>query len=122
MGLPRGGGADCDAAAWFAVFQPMFTGFSGRAAALDLNAEPPEAVQRAAADFRGLRDSIAALETPGCARYAREAALAAVGRHADALEAAANGDLEAAGASAREAYRARVALNTWLIWLGVGSV
>jgi len=122
MGLPRGGGADCDTAPWFAAFQPIFTGFTARAAALDLNVEPPEAVQRAAADFRGLRDSIAGLVLPGCARYARDAALAVVDRYVDALTAAANGDLQAAAAAARDAHRARVALNTWLIWLGAGSV
>ncbi|MFQ3566210.1 MAG: hypothetical protein SNJ59_04365 [Aggregatilineales bacterium] len=122
MGLPRGGGADCDVAPWFAAFQPIFTGFTARAAALDLNVELPEAVRRAADDFRGLRDSITALEVPGCARYARAAALTVVDRHADALVAAANGDLEAAAAAARDAHKARVALNTWLIWLGAGSV
>lgn len=122
MGLPRGGGEDCDTAPWFAAFQPIFTGFATRAASLDLNVEPPEAVQRAAADFRSLRDSITALEMPGCARYARDAALTVVDRYADALAAAANGDLGTAAAAASDAHRARVVLNTWLIWLGAGSV
>lgn len=115
----------CDMAeldAWYAPFRQQWERANPLIAQADIPNATPETVQTLVATLEDVRANLLNTSAPVCADRARQLSVIALNSYINAANATQQGNADAARESASTYARSRVALNAWLLWLGVGTV
>jgi hypothetical protein len=114
----------CDPAqleVWYTPFRQQWEQANPLIAQMDVTASP-ESVQGTLAALDAIRGALIETPAPECADRARQLTIIALNSYINAVNATLQGNLDAARESASTYARSRVALNAWLLWLGVETV
>ena len=114
----------CEAAqlqTWYAPFRQQWEQANQLIAQMDVTA-PADTVQATLTSLDTIRGSLIEIAPPQCADRARQLTIIALNSTINAVNATLQGSPDAARESASTYARSRVALNAWLLWLGVEMV